>query len=195
MTGGESMRKAVCVLLITLFICSFFLPFVQAEEAGLESGQEKGNGEQSTAAEELCLAGLRFFSEEKFAEALPFFERAVKENPDYLKAYFGIGECNYHLGRYEEAIEAFKQVIRIEPGYAKAHYGLGVAYYKLDRFKEAIEACKQAIHIKPDYAEAHFVLGLAYLKTGDKGSALEEYRILKNLNSDFAEQLFNRIPK
>ncbi|MEA3432100.1 MAG: tetratricopeptide repeat protein [candidate division WOR-3 bacterium] len=106
--------------------------------------------EQFTSAEELYSTGLTFLWTEDYEIALSYFEEAVKKNPHYAEAYFGIGYCNNKLGNWTDAAEAYNQLIRIMPDDADAHSGLGVAYVGLERYTEAVKAFKQAIRIKPD---------------------------------------------
>lgn len=180
---------------------NFVIPSERIKNLKLEKGkniaewQKEEAREEFSSAEKLYYTGLAFLWARDYEKALPYFEKAVKENPNYTDGYFQIGYCKDTLGRYQEAIEAYKQAIRIKPDYAEAHFNLGVAYFKLGRYQEAVEANKQAIRIKPDYADAHNNLGLAYLMLEDKGSALDEYKILKKLDPDSANELFNLIYK
>ncbi|MEN3187033.1 MAG: tetratricopeptide repeat protein [Atribacterota bacterium] len=144
------------VVLMVFLTCFLGFPWVQAEEASLKGGQGKSGEKQLITAEILYLEGFQFFSKGKFAEALPFFENAVKEDSDYWEAYLAIGECHYHLRHYEEAIEAFKQVIRIEPHYAEAHYGLRLTYLKTGDRGSALEEYKILKNLNSDFAEKLF---------------------------------------
>jgi len=94
---------------------------------------------QDNLTENLTTA-WKFFNAGNYEKALPYFEKAVKQDPKNADAYFYIGVCNVNLGRNKEAVEAYKQAIRFNPDYAKAHYNLGVAYGKLGRYREAVEA-------------------------------------------------------
>lgn len=67
----------------------------------------------SASAEGLYSTGLTLICAEKYEEAITYFEKAVKKDPNYTEAYFQIGYCNDSLGRYNEAIEAYKQAIRV----------------------------------------------------------------------------------
>jgi len=152
----------------------------------------KGNVEEwITSAGGLYSSGLFFLWSYDYEKALPYFEEAVKKDPNYADAYFYIGYCNRKLGRYTEAIEAYKQAIRIKPDYAEAHYNLGVAYDDLGRYTEAIEAFKQAIRIKPDDAEAHYNLGVTYGNLGRYTEAIEAYKQAIRIKPDDAEAHHN----
>lgn len=139
------------------------------------------------SAEGLYNKGLTFIWIEDYKNALPYFEKAVKENPNYADAYYCIGHCNNELKRYTEAIEACKQAIRIKPDFAEAYNCLGAAYNNLRRWTEAIEASKQAIRIKPDLAGAHCCLGVAYSGLERYNEAIEASKQAIHIKPDYAE--------
>lgn len=116
----------------------------------------KARGKEPATAEEPFQTGFRLFLEKKFAEALPYFEEAAKENPDSSGVYPFIGECNFQLRRYQEAIEAFKQAIRINPDFAEAHYSLGLVYVELGDKSSALEAYKILKNLDSDLARELF---------------------------------------
>ena len=136
----------------------------------LAGWQRSPEEEWLASAEGLYHTGMVFLWRERYDEALPYFDKAVKKNPRYAQAHFQIGFCKRELGRHEEALEAYKEAIRIKPDYAEAHLNLGLTYHGLGRYGEAIEAYKQAIRIKPDDAQAHLNSGYAY-GIDDRGQA------------------------
>lgn len=147
------------------------------------------------SAQGLFFSGLTLFWEEDYAGAIPYFEEAVKKEPDFAEAHINLGALYGKLGRYKEAIEALKQAIRLQPDSTEAHCYLGLAYCMFGYYKEAIEILNLAVLFQPNYARAHFILGLNYIFLGDKASALDEYKILKTLDPALANKLFNLIYK
>jgi tetratricopeptide (TPR) repeat protein len=152
------------------------------------SNWEKGRpGKGVSSAEDIFLTGLEFFKAGEYEKSLPYFERAVKQDPKDYVAYLGIGLCNFELGRYNEAIEAYKQAIHLKPDISEAHNNLSVAYGKLDRHQEEVEAVKEAIRLKPDNAEAYFNLGAVYARLGRHRESGEAFKQLTRLQPDDAE--------
>jgi tetratricopeptide (TPR) repeat protein len=159
-----------------------------------------GRAEESHASVEgLYNAGLNFLWAEDYANALPYFEKAVNKDLDNhdqnAGPYFFIGYCNYKLGRYVEAVVAFRQAIRIKPNVAEAHYCLGVAYGKLPEHfgyeTDMLEAFKQAIRIKPDYVAAHNNLGVTYGQMGRHKEAIEAFKQAIRIKPDDADGHYN----
>jgi hypothetical protein len=139
--------------------------------------------------------GREYLKSGKYKEAIESYKQAIRIEPDYAYAYFGLVAVYEELGNYKEAIESYKQAIRIEPDFAPSYFGLGLEYDKLGMYKEAIESYKKAIRIEPNHAYAHLYLAFDYLFLDDRGSAFEEYKILKELDKEKANQLFNLIYK
>ncbi|MCK4407590.1 MAG: tetratricopeptide repeat protein [Bacteroidales bacterium] len=157
---------------------------------------KQGNGESLTeweadmikewldSAKVLYKKGLHFLWIEDHRNALNWFEKAVKKNPNYALAYYRIGYCKYILGRYNECIEAYKQAICINPDFSTAHDGLGIAYSELRRYNESIESFKQSIYINPDNADGHRFLGLAYWGLGRYNECIKSFKQAIRINTD-----------
>jgi len=141
--------------------------------------------------EDPFVSGMKFFQAARFEQALPYFEKAAKQNPKKSEAYFYIGLCYSNRGRNNEAIVAYKQAITLKPDYADAHINLGVMYASLGRYNEAIDAYKQAIRLKPDNAPAYVNLGIAQGRVGRHNEAMESFRKAVSLKSDYAEAYRN----
>ena len=109
-------------------------------------------------AKELYSKGLSFVQVEDYEKALPCFEKAAKENPNYADAYRQIGDCNGELGRWNEAIKAYKQAIRIVPDYALAHFSLGVVYVAVGDKNAAFDEYKILKDLNQDMAKKLFAL-------------------------------------
>jgi tetratricopeptide (TPR) repeat protein len=147
--------------------------------------------EWTSSSEGLYYMGLIFSLKENYRNAIQYFEKAVKKNPQYYKALFELGLAYGELGRWNEAIEAYKQIIRINPDYTDAQYNVGLIYYNLGRYNEAIEAYKQAIKIKPDYTNAYYNLGLLYDELGRYDEAIESFKQGIRISPDYADAHYN----
>jgi protein involved in polysaccharide export with SLBB domain len=82
-------------------------------------------------------AGVKYGRANLFRQALQSFQQAVEFDPDYVDAYFGMGQANMDLGRYSDAITAFEKVIKLNPNLVDAYTELGRAFVKLREDKPA----------------------------------------------------------
>jgi len=60
----------------------------------------------------------------KYEVALKSYKKAISLDPDYVKAYFSIGDIQLILKNYQEAAEAFETGLRLDPGDVRAQASL-----------------------------------------------------------------------
>lgn len=101
-------------------------------------------------------------NKEMLGEAVIEYKKAIEINPDYAKAYNGLGITYFRKKMLDEAIVEFKKAIEINSDYVEAHYHLGAAYFKKSMLDEAIIEFKKAIKIDPDYTDAYYNLAIVY---------------------------------
>lgn len=73
-----------------------------------------GLGAKDPAQAEFDL-GLSLFNRGKFEEAVPHFERATEQRPDFGEAYLYLGRSYVSLGRWAEALYPLRTAYRLAP--------------------------------------------------------------------------------
>lgn len=100
-------------------------------------------------------------------EAIAAFEQAIKMNPNFVNAYWKLGEAYSEYNHlvdtdkskyddqecYRRAITAFKQVRRLQPGRAGVYNNLGVLYFDTGQYAKAIVAFQIGLRLKPKGGE------------------------------------------
>jgi hypothetical protein len=79
----------------------------------------------------LCL-GLAFSAMDRFARAVDFLERSVKEQPDSAPAAFAMGVARRGLRDLRVALEWAERAIQLEPGFSQARALRAVLVEELD---------------------------------------------------------------
>jgi tetratricopeptide (TPR) repeat protein len=115
-------------------------------------------------------------TEAGYQAAVAFFRKAIELNPDYAKAYNGLGVALDDQEKYEEAVAAYRKAIELKPDYALAYRNLGNALMHQGKYGEAVAAHRKAIELKPDYALAYRNLGIALRKQKKFGESATAYR-------------------
>lgn len=105
--------------------------------------------------------GYLLFSREQYEGAIPYFKKAVENDPFHAEAFYYLGFCYKETGA-TEAVDAFKKAIEINPNYVEAYYQLGITYNQLNMKTEAIEAFKEVLENNPSHEDALLNLGIAY---------------------------------
>jgi len=59
--------------------------------------------------------GQTLFNQGKFEQAIPYFERATVEDPEFAEAYFYLGRAHISLRHWREAIPPLRAAYRIAP--------------------------------------------------------------------------------
>ncbi|MBC8153578.1 MAG: PD40 domain-containing protein [Bacteroidetes bacterium] len=85
--------------------------------------------------------GIKLFSERKTAEALPFLEQAVKQDPTFAEGQLKLGQLYEFSRQPEPALAAYQQTIRLQPDKptsAPAYQAAGNLLMRQGRYGEAI---------------------------------------------------------
>jgi tetratricopeptide (TPR) repeat protein len=107
-------------------------------------------------ADMLINAGLTAFDAADYAQALEFFERALKVAGDgQQKSGARTFRANSldMLGRYPEAVDAYEEVIGETPDWWEAHANLGICHARNDRPEEAEKAFRRGLENCPGSPE------------------------------------------
>lgn len=117
--------------------------------------------------------GLVLFAEGKTAEAIEYFNKAIRLSPNFIFFYNNRGAAYAKLGQYQRAIDDYDQAIRLDPKHPGAYYNRGVAYNDLGQYQGAIEDFQSAIRLRANFADAYVNLGFTYGKVGQYQKAIE----------------------
>src|SRR5258705_788113 len=107
-------------------------------------------------------------SEERYAEAEPYFQAVLRANPGNAVAHFNLGFTYDKRGQYDKAIQEFREATRLNPKIDRAWYGLGLAHAQLAQHREAAEALEQAATLQPMNQHAWYQFGMALHMTGNR---------------------------
>jgi tetratricopeptide (TPR) repeat protein len=105
--------------------------------------------------------GVALVNQGRLAEAVVYFEAAVRLEPNDANVYNNLANVYLFQGRYDEAIANYRYALQLVPDNAGFYNHLSYAYSKQDRGQEAEECARQAVWLQPHFAEAHNHLGIA----------------------------------
>ena len=101
-------------------------------------------------------------SQERFAEAEPYFQAVLRADPGNAVAHFNLGYTLDKRGKYDKAVHEFREATRLNPKIDRAWYGLGLAHAQLGQHLEAAAALHEAATLQPMNPHAWYQLGMAY---------------------------------
>jgi len=112
-----------------------------------------------------------------YAAAIETYKRALAFDPEFSRAYDGMGLAYEALGNFAEAEKAYRAAIRANSSRSPwPHQNLGVMLMKLERRDEAESCFRQALALLPAFSQAHYQLGRIHELRGQPDEALARYR-------------------
>lgn len=132
-----------------------------------------------------------FLEKKEYAQAISYYEKAIKAEPAYAKAYSGMGQALTQMGRWEEAKKYYEKAIEVNPNDSLTYNNIGMFYDRQERPELAKKYFLKAIEIKPNNSQAHNNLGMVYGKQGQMEKAREEFEVSIKLNPKSVRALTN----
>ena len=136
--------------------------------------------------------GLIKVSQENFKEAVGFFKKAAKLNPDDFSIQFNLAKALSDSECDQESIPHHKIATKLSKNNPLAWLNYAKSVYKLGAYVEALECYAKVLDLKPDYAEAWSSKGGVLHKIMRYEEALQHYDKALSLKPDYAEAYSNK---
>lgn len=133
-----------------------------------------------------------YVDQEKYKEALPYFEQACKENPTDIQLLFEYANTLTTINHSSKALTIYQQLLHLRPRDSSILFNMAYTLKQMGRLDEALSYYQATLAKKPDHAEAHFSLALAYLLQGNFQKGWEEYEWRWKRNCPLAPHVFNQ---
>lgn len=145
-----------------------------AEQALRKAVELSPNDPQSEA-----LLGWALMLQEKYDEALTWFQRVLVREPQNALARINVGYICLKKNNYSEAIEHLSRAVRLstdKKATLYAHFYLGLVYLQRDMFEDAQTFFQKTIALGPNLIEAYYELGRAFWFNGQQDEARQAWR-------------------
>ncbi len=122
--------------------------------------------------------GVRFYEQQKYDEAIGYFDITTKLSPKFAPVYFYRGLAYYQQEAYPEypkAIADWTKAIKFEPKHVNAYYNRGVAYAIQGNTDNAIADFTKVIELDPKKTEAYYNRGIAYREQKEFDKAIADF--------------------
>ncbi|HLK28507.1 MAG TPA: tetratricopeptide repeat protein [Puia sp.] len=106
--------------------------------------------------------GVDFMKAGNYAEALPYFKKAVEIDSLFAFAWDNVGLCYRRIGNLDEAIKAYEKSLSIDPKGQMPLQNLAIVYEYKKEYDKELEAYKKLQSIYPDDPEVFYGLGRIY---------------------------------
>jgi tetratricopeptide (TPR) repeat protein/peroxiredoxin len=109
------------------------------------------------------------------AEAIGYFQEALKLSPTHMIALDNLGSAYRQQKRWDDARKTYERALEVSPNDAEANYGLGMVFAQNDDNARAFDSLQKALKIRPVYPEALNNLGILYLRTQRRDQAVASF--------------------
>ena len=115
--------------------------------------------------------GLLFAEREKYSQALPLLELAVRERPESSPAHANLGAALYKLHRNQDAIAAFQHAVLLNPSNEGAQQSLGRVLMDEEKPTDAVRALTAALRLNPADTDLQLDCATALITANQLGDA------------------------
>jgi tetratricopeptide (TPR) repeat protein len=130
-------------------------------------------------------AGVQAYTEHRYADAIPFFEKAAAGGSQALVAQFMLGNACLQAHQEGKAVQAYAALFQAPSDSAAAHLLAAGMMLRAQMTPGAAAEAAHALEIDPHIPEARYVLGEAALAQGDGGKAIGEFQKEISSNPSF----------
>ena len=152
---------------------------------------EKLHKESPSNPNYLYWLGRLDFESQHFAEAAAKYKAITESDPEFVKAWDGLGLSSEGLGKFLEAEGYYRRAVEQNRRQSKPSawppFNFGSMLLGLGRLEEAEPLLREAIMDDPQFARAHFKYGVLHGEQGDLEKALSELERAAALDSGDAQ--------
>ncbi|WP_345026463.1 tetratricopeptide repeat protein [Ravibacter arvi] len=138
------------------------------------------------------LKGNIQFKDKRFAEAIRFYDEAIKKYPKLTDAYLNKGLALSQLGKSEEAYAALSRALELEDGFHEARMARAEAALVLGRTAQAEDDLSLLTNVYKDSTRFYLVRGNLMVDKNQKGAAYADFDKAILLDPENVEALVNR---
>jgi cytochrome c-type biogenesis protein CcmH/NrfG len=98
--------------------------------------------------------GNRLYDARRYAEAVPYYETAVRLDPDNVDASTDLGTALYYSGRPDDALAQYERSLAIDDAHAQTLFNIGIVSFEgLGDARRAIDSWERLLSTNPAYPD------------------------------------------
>ena len=156
------------------------------------SAQQQQGDAVSGDAREAFERGMSAYRDDRDAEAVEAFKRAIEIDPDFAEAHYRLGlaynatkQTDEAEKAFREAVKAYEKLTRREEKNSDAFYILGLCHEKLGDYDDAVKALKEAVKTSPtENDDKYFELANAQYQLAQYDEAVRAFNKALEINPD-----------
>jgi adenylate cyclase len=125
-------------------------------------------------------------SEDLYAEAFAYAEKALQLDPTLRQVYAALGNLYLTRKQHDKAIDVVRKLVALHPNYADGYAQLGQLLIYAGRPRDGLDALGKAMILNPRYAFFYtWIEGHAHMMLRQHGEAIEAFEQVIEKNAHF----------
>ncbi len=137
--------------------------------------------ESSLKSYAYCGRGASYYQVAKYDKAVEDFNNAIKLNPEYTDALFGLAMSMLMRKKVDESLRLFDHLLGHQSYYAKAWMGKGCVYLHLGGYTKALECFEKALTSMPSLLEVKYVKAQTLFLLGESSGRKDQIQDSLNI--------------
>ncbi len=125
--------------------------------------------------------GVKRFNAQQYADAIPYFDRALSHDAYFAEAYYARGACHHALQHPQNAMSDLNQAVHLNPQLIDAFALRGVVSYEGQQWDAAFKDFNYVLNVKPNDAQALLGRGALYIQREELEKAEKDFRAFLRL--------------
>lgn len=161
------------------FACAVFIMIVAAAGSFPRTYPEE---EVNFEAEMYRGMGHKFSEQKLFSAAIPYLEKSLSLQPDYLNALNDMSIILTELKRPAEALQYAERALALRPEFGGLSYNLGLIQLELNNLEEAEKKFRKALAGGDEGIHVHINLGITLSRQERFAEAVEQFEAALELD-------------
>ena len=132
------------------------------EKMATNGKQSNKSFSENKKALELYSKGLDEMKTEKFAKAIEYLEKSLKEDPEFAFSWDNLGLCYRKVDNYEKALESYKKSLEIDPNGLMPLQNIAIVYQFKKEYQNAIKAYEKLAVLDKNNPKIYYGIGNIY---------------------------------
>jgi tetratricopeptide (TPR) repeat protein len=116
-----------------------------------------------------------------YKTAVQALKSSIKLDPDNYRAHNALGECFYHLQRFDEAIYEYNRTTELRKDFSTAYFNLGNTIYKRGALEEIVDSYLEILETRYSKdskgdTKSDLAISLRQLREGKNIGSMEVYK-------------------
>lgn len=128
-----------------------------------------------TLAQEYNQQGVVLYSQDKYEDALAYFEKAIADDPRYIESYINSAQAYIMMDQYDNAMKCLDKALLVDKKNGLVYFHMGNVELLQSNGEAAREAYNKAISLGYDNIQIYINLAADAEERGDMEEAIRYY--------------------